>query len=72
MANILFVPNILFEVLTTSFENEGFDLLMTIGVDECRKVFSVGEGGEGAERGCGADVWSVIGYVDCSCLGHAG
>lgn len=50
MADILFVSNVCFEVLSASFENEWFDLVVAVGVDECSKVFSIGLGvEEGAE-----------------------
>ena len=70
MADILFVSNVCFEVLSASFENECFDLVVAVGVDECSEVFSIGLGvEEGAEGGGGANVGRVVtGYVDCSCL----
>ncbi len=46
MSNILFIAYIRFKFLTTSFKDEGFDFVVTIGVDECGKVFGVGLGVE--------------------------
>ena len=57
MTDILFISNVCFEVLSTSFEDEWFDLVVAVGVNECSEVFSVGLGvEEGAEGGCGAKV----------------
>ena len=74
MTDILFIANVGFEILSTSFKNKGFDLVMTIGVDEGCKVFCVGlRVEEGAEGGCCTKVRRVVvvvvvGYIDCSCL----
>jgi hypothetical protein len=68
MAYILLITDVCFELLSTSFENEGFDLLMTIGVDVRRKVFCIWLGEEWTERGCGAKVFVVVIAIDCSRL----
>ena len=69
MSNVLFIANVGFEMVATSFEDEGFDLVVFVGVDKGGKVFGVAlgveEGGEGG--GC-AEVGGVVGYVDCACL----
>lgn len=73
MTYVFFIPDVGFEFGATSFQDEGFDLVMTIGVDEGGEVFGVGLGGveEGGECGGGTVIIGgavVGGDVDCSCL----
>mmetsp|Transcript_21997 Transcript_21997/g.35008 ORF Transcript_21997/g.35008 Transcript_21997/m.35008 type:complete len:158 (+) Transcript_21997:337-810(+) len=56
VSDVLFVSDVGAEGLATARQDEGFDLLVLVGVDEGGEVFGGGEGDHGGHGGGGAEV----------------